>query len=357
MTIKKICIPMKTRAEGGGNYMIDNFRRYLDKQGIAHTRDVRDEYDVLFTNSWNQDYHVVIDGLRHNPEARIVHRADGVAWDYGRRDNADKLHARVARLADAVIYQSQYCYDTQREQYKLIEQDGPIIWNAADLEVFNPTREQTNLDGTIRVAYSKFSTNPYKGAAQLYTVAEANPDIDFYLCGRYKDPPNLANIHLMGLLNREELARTLRSCHMLLAFFRNEPCSNVIIEAMSSGLPVLYLDSGSNKELVQEAGLAVTTETFRAGVEQVMMDYDKVSQQARARAEQHFRFDVNLQRYVETIEEALENPLRIGVRERRRLVMQSQLSRPFERAWAGTERFRRRVRGKLRMILGGGNNR
>ncbi len=353
----RICIPMKTAAEGGGNYVINNFRLYLDGKGIEHIQDLGQSYDVLFTNSWNQDYYSLLEGLRHNIDARIVHRADGVAWAYGRRDNADQLHKRIAHLADAVIYQSQYCYETQRFEYQLIEQDGPVIWNPANLEQFQPDGPKVDLQGDVRVAYAKFSMNPYKGEAQLYAVAEANPDIDFYLCGRYADPPDLPNLHLMGLLDRENLSNTLRSCHILLAFFRNEPCSNVIIEAMASGLPVLHLDSGSNTELVQEAGYPVTVETFREKVNIVMADYDRHSQKARARAEQSFSMGAVFDQYLTVIEQVLASPPRLAIEKRKRLIAMGKVQQPIEALWRETEQFWRRVRRKLRLMFGGRKHR
>ena len=36
---------------------------------------------------------------------------------------------------------------------------------------------------------------------------------------------------------------------------RNDPCSNSLIEALSCGLPAIYLKSGGHPELVGEAGL------------------------------------------------------------------------------------------------------
>ena len=38
----------------------------------------------------------------------------------------------------------------------------------------------------------------------------------------------------------------------------NEPCSNAIVEALACGLPVIYRDSGGNRELADEYGVALT---------------------------------------------------------------------------------------------------
>ena len=47
----------------------------------------------------------------------------------------------------------------------------------------------------------------------------------------------------------------LRQNDVYLTASRNDPCSNSLIEALSCGLPAIYLKSGGHPEIVGEAGL------------------------------------------------------------------------------------------------------
>ena len=50
----------------------------------------------------------------------------------------------------------------------------------------------------------------------------------------------------------------MREHDALIHAAKNEPCSNTVVEALASGLPALYLDSGGNKELAGEYGVAIS---------------------------------------------------------------------------------------------------
>jgi glycosyltransferase involved in cell wall biosynthesis len=52
----------------------------------------------------------------------------------------------------------------------------------------------------------------------------------------------------------EKLSGILRQHDIYITASQHEACSNSVLEALSCGLPVLYLDSGSHTEIVKEAG-------------------------------------------------------------------------------------------------------
>ncbi len=345
-----ICIPIETKPQGGAYYFIDLFRHHLASRGIGHTQDIGARYDVLFLNAWHVTYYQIIAAWRANPEVRLVHRVDGAAQDYGRQDDADNLQHRVSQLADATIFQSQYCRHSTREKYPVITQDGPVIWNAVDTALFTPEGPRRALAGRVRICYVTYSTNPRKGAPELYRVAAAHPDVDFYLCGRYENPPLLPNLHVLGLLGRQELAEVMRSCDVFLTFSQNEACPNVVLEAMASGKPVLYLDSGAAPELVQEAGVPVTVESFHDQLQLVLADLGGFSHRARQRAIQHFHPHVIFPRYLAVFEHALASALRVPPARRRVMSQMAWLAEPIERGWNNTRPLRRRIVGKLRTL-------
>lgn len=308
----RICIPIPFRPEGGGFYFLDSFRRHLSGAGWPVLDDIDDEYDVLFTNHWMVPRRDILRAIRRNPRVTVVQRIDGAAADYGRMDDSDRGQSAVNRLADVTIFQSRYCRYSTREKFPVIGQDGPVIHNPVDIELFRPDGARRDLAGAVRVACITWSTNPLKGAAAIYEVARANPDVSFHLCGRYPDAPALANLHARGVLGRTDLAAVLRSCHVLLTFSQNEACPNHVLEGMASGLPVLYHDSGAAGELVRTCGAAVSVETFRRRLDEVMMRRDELAAMARACVVEHHRPDRIFAAYLAAIAGAADRRVRPG---------------------------------------------
>lgn len=297
----RVCIPIPFRPEGGGFYFLDSFRRHLSRCGWPVLESIDDDYDVLFTNHWMVPRHDILRAVRRNPRVCIVQRIDGAAADYGRKDNSDRSQSAVNRIADLTIFQSRYCRHSTREKFSVIGQDGPVIHNPVDVELFRPDGPRRDLLGAIRVACVTWSTNPLKGAADIYEVAGANPDVNFHLCGRYPDAPTLANVHTHGILGRADLAAVLRSCDVLLTFSRNEACPNHVLEGLASGLAVLYHDSGASGELVRDCGAAVSVSTFRSRLDEVLMRRDELAAAARACALAHHHPDRIFSAYLEKI--------------------------------------------------------
>jgi len=241
----RIAIPFLPTTPAGGSQFIRLFRRWLEGNKIFHTSDPNSAVDILFLNSWQTQRPAVLYSLFHNPNLRIVHRIDGAAQDYGRADDADIHLAAINRLADISIFQSNYCHHSTQTKYPIVVRDGPIISNPVDLELFTPVPDPFAPTSPIKVACVTWSPNTMKGAAQIYQTAAANPSISFVLCGPYADAPALPNIERLGVLERQELAATLRSCQLMLTYSQNEACPNHVLEGLASGLPILHSNTGA----------------------------------------------------------------------------------------------------------------
>jgi glycosyltransferase involved in cell wall biosynthesis len=305
----KICIPIKYQPRGGMYSFIQNFTNYLESHGIPYTDEVGEPYDILFVNSFMVAYNLIKRVKQRLRQVKVVQRVDGSARDYGRLDDADNRQARVNLLADLTVFQSRYSRYSTRDKFKVISQEGPIIYNAVDTILFSPEGEKLTFPYRVKVCHVTFSTNPKKGLSAVYEAAEANPDIDFILCGHHEESRPLANIHFLGYLGREELSRVMRSCDLLLFFSENESCPNVVLEGMASGLPVLYKDSGGTPELVGNCGLTVEVNNLREQLEKVLSQRRELSEAARARAVEYFSPDVIFPQYLKAIEQAERRPL------------------------------------------------
>lgn len=304
----RVCIPIEFRPHGGGFFFLEHFSRYLIANGHEVIQSTRSSCDVLFTNSWMTPYLEIQRSIFHNPDVRIVHRIDGSAENYGRDPEADRQQSIVNQLADLTVFQSEYARYSTREKFPVIAQDGPIIFNPVDLDVFTPHGAKTAPGLKPRVACVTWSTNPMKGKQQIYAVIAKNPNVEFALCGNFDDAPAFQNVEIKGVLNRLQLAHTLRSCQALMTFSRNEACPNHVLEALASGLPVLYRDSGAMREVVGDAGLPITEETFAEQLDKVILQSQVFSSSARQRAELLFHPEKNFGLYLDAIYKVLCSP-------------------------------------------------
>jgi glycosyltransferase involved in cell wall biosynthesis len=309
----RICIPPVDREAGGSGTFRWQWRTWLTEQGISWTEDLNAEYDILFVNAWQTPYQEVYRHKKRLPNLRVVHRVDGAGKDYGRSDGADALQQAVGTLADATIFQSDYCRQTTLHKYHIITLDGATIYNPVDTEHFTPQGQRLeNLPaGKLTIITAIWSDNRRKGAWRVPILAAANPDLTFLFVGRrtFQDaPPNVVDL---GVMDRDGLAVALRSADVFLNLSENDPCPNIVIEAMASGLPVLYVPSGGTPELVtSEAGLPIEDNAvFRPQVERIRSELAAYQQAARQQAVEHFARDKIFGQYMAVLEAAQRRPL------------------------------------------------
>lgn len=308
MTELSFCLPVEPPPQGGGGFrFLRGLERYLTARRIPWTRSPWRGARVLLLNSWQTGVATALAAAWARPDVTIVHRIDGAAQDYGRAAEADRRQARIDRIADLAIFQSEYCRYATREKYAVIGRDGPVIHNPVDIDTFRPDGPSVPLPDRNgpRVCAVSWSTNPMKGAADVYRVAIEHPEVQVVLCGRFPDAPDLPNVVARGVLDTEDLAATLRSCDVLVTFARNEACPNHVLEALACGLPVLYVDSGATAEIVGDCGQAITVRSFDDGLQRVLKERDALSARARERARrQNSPRDVYT-RYLHVIGQAL----------------------------------------------------
>ena len=307
MTGMRVALPVDLPEHGGGGFrFLRNFIAYLDRHGIDRTARVGDGADVVLANAWHVPAALLLRAMWARPDVTIVHRVDGAAQDYGRDPAADRAQRRVNRLADITIFQSEYCRWSTRQKFPVIAHDGPVIHNPVDVDVFTPDGPRADLPPAAgpRVCGVTWSTNPRKGAAVLLRLAAAMPQTQFVLVGRFDGAAARQNVVLTGVLDAAGVARTMRSCDVFATFAENEACPNVILEALASGLPVLYLDSGAARELVGDCGEAVTEEGFAAALSRAMAGRAELARAARRRAVERFHPERAFGAYVDAIRTA-----------------------------------------------------
>jgi len=259
---------------GGGNQFLIALKKQLEMRGLdTGTNRVGPNTRVCLFNSHCFNFNALRNAAdRFNP--RFIHRVDGPIGAYrGEDDGTDRKIWQINHeIADVTVFQSEYSLRKHKEM-KLEFKNPVIIHNAVDPEIFNPKGRIGTPDGKrkIRIIASSWSNNPRKGGP-VYKWIEDHLDWDRYeftFIGRTRQ--NFTKIKTIDARPSEELADILRQHDVFITASQEDPCSNALLEALSCGLPVVYLNSGGHPELVKDAG-----EPF-ASNEESLIALDKVA--------------------------------------------------------------------------------
>jgi glycosyltransferase involved in cell wall biosynthesis len=246
---------------GGGNQFLRALWSEFERRGLRVENNlVTHTTCVCLLNSFNFD----VDRLRQWPygHCRIVHRVDGPIGVYrGCDDGTDShIHHINEEFADITIFQSQYSLQKHRE-LGLTFKSPYVIMNAVDPRIFYSYRRiEFDRRRKIRLISSSWSDNPNKGAA-VYKWLEEHLDWDrfeYTFVGRSQI--RFDRIRVMPPITIEQLANLLRQHDIYITASLHESCSNSVLEALSCGLPIVYVESGSNPEIVGEAGLGFSSQ-------------------------------------------------------------------------------------------------
>ena len=247
--------------------------------------------------------------LAQRRNAPIVLNQNGVAYPGWAGSRTEELNARlraVLEAADHVLYQSEFCKAAADRFLGEPRREWEIFPNAVDTTVFTPAPLAPPGGPVLLLAGDQ--TAPYKLETALRTLARL-PDVRLLVAGTVVgDGQELAEelgvpdrVLFTGRYAQRDAPGLYRRAHVLLHPKVNDPCPNVVLEALACGLPVVHSASGGTPELVGGAGVGVSSQTsweqdvppdpqaLAAAVELVLADFDAYRQAARSRAE---RFDL-----------------------------------------------------------------
>lgn len=240
---------------GGANQFLKALTRRFEQVNVRAMHP--DQADVFLFNSHHHPAAINAMKDRH-PNKAWVHRIDGPTQLVRGYDDQTDAHVFELnnRLATATIFQSQWSRsNTERLGYA---PNGMVrvIQNASDPLLFYPPK--VKVLGKKIIATS-WSDNVRKGF-DVYEYLDKNLDFsqyEFTFVGR--SPIRFKNIQHIMPCDSKTLGHVLRKNAIYITASKNDPCSNAVIEALSCGLHVVYLDSGGNPELVREFGTPFTS--------------------------------------------------------------------------------------------------
>lgn len=269
----KIGLPFGVEGLGGIRSWVKVFSEYCLTKGHKVFFNHNEDVDVFITIANASKYEELIK-LKKNG-AKIIHRIDGLFFDYHlfsheSSEHFNKLLAKNMNLADLIICQSKFT--DELVNYLLGKESKiprSIIYNGANKELFSPDGIKIFREGNkkmiLSIAYwgvplmADFSINT------IINVAKLLPEYEFWILGlaypkneqMIKDAnlSNITKVNLSKAVPREIMPQYLRSADLILHSRPHDACSNLILEAMSTNIPIVGLESGSTAELLGDAGL------------------------------------------------------------------------------------------------------
>lgn len=245
---------------------------------------------------------------------RIVQRLDGMNWMHrlspARRGNPPikRLPVRLrhflraeygnrllslirGRIADCIVYQSQFAMQWWERQYGETRSEKTVIYNGVDLEQFSPQGPQERptdrwrlllVEGSLMGGYETGLEAAVSLGKRLSESLASHPQqalrlpLELLVAGRVSQdvqqsweqrlqssaqssPLEAAfSLRWAGLVPGERIPQLDRSAHLLYSADINAACPNSVIEALACGLPVVAFDTGALPELLKaDAGRVV----------------------------------------------------------------------------------------------------
>ena len=254
----------------------------------------------------------------------IVHNQNGVfykAWCAGDWAAQNRRMSMSYHAADWVFYQSEFCKRAADKFLGVRSGQGEILYNAVDTTRFRPLADITAkphenyrflITGKIdRHLYYRLEST----ITGLAIAREGGLNAQLKVAGWIEGEARTRAEHLSqklgladwveftGAYTQEQAPDIYRSADAYVMTKHNDPCPNTVLEALSTGLPILYSDSGGVPELAGvEAGVALhcpedwdttrapTPEAIGNGMLQIAAGHDAFAYAARRRAVE--RFDI-----------------------------------------------------------------
>ncbi len=275
----KITIYYKTKNEswGGGNQFLKALKELMRNRGV-YSEKAKDADAILF-NGYQEIAPLFFSWVFNNNKKRVyrlgpimsLHR-NGIKWVL-----VDYIVIACANLfADLVIFQSKWSYEKAREFGFYKNKIHVIILNGVNSRIFYKKEIKNTLQNKkIKLIYSSWSSNIKKGFTYLSFLDE-NLDFEKYEMTFVGNSPfSFKNIKKVNPLPSIELAQKLRESDVFISPTEDDACSNAILEALASDLPVVALASGGNAELIREAGVTFQNEKeILIAIEKVSTDLD-----------------------------------------------------------------------------------
>lgn len=265
----------------------------------------------------------------------IILNQNGVfypAWYKNNWEKQNLINSKVYHSADYVFWQSNFCKVASDKFLGKRFGDGEILYNAIDTKKFYPKEKKSKKIFKLLITGNINKQNNYRIKVVLKAlkdIIKINNYVHLTIAGYIEDLNFLINLsHKLGINNyvtfigsysQEKAPKIYQNADAYITLSYQDNCPSAVIEAMSSGLPILYSHSGGLPEIVGEKsgiGLEVPQDwenihipdikKIVLGVLEIMDNSQEISQYARERAVKFFDISYWIERHENLFKKFLE---------------------------------------------------
>ncbi len=238
----------------GSNVFINKLKNYLVSNLPVKIVD-KDE-DIYLSSVW--------EGPGKSKKAIWIHRADGVYFDldHSGHTGMNKRIQRVINKSHAVIFQSKYSKKICKGILKVNKSNSRIIHNGCDPDIY----KEINVD---KMGYSKMlvASAKWRPLKRPKSIAKgfAKVKLDdtvLVMIGEVEKKYRITHPHIkyVGKIKSNETRKYYASCDGVIHISMLVACSNMVVEALCAGKPVLGKYVVVTPELIKNVSVIINIE-------------------------------------------------------------------------------------------------
>lgn len=339
-TSKRICVLPALQGLGGPASFQARLAAGLRGLGWEMTHDPEDPEigAILVIGGPRRLFPAILKAKRRG--VRTVQRLNGMNWIHRQHWSGVRyfIHAEMnnlslawmRRLADGVVYQSNFTRGWWERVYGRLNKSQTVIYNAVDLQQFTPEGSEKPPTGHYRLLLveghlSKGYESGLISGVRLGQLLRQELDRPLELAVAGDVPLSVREmfkeedfIRWLGVVPRESVAGLDRSAHLLFSADINAACPNAVVEALACGLPVIGFDTGALPEMLADGAGVISPYggnpwkleppslvPLAAAAQKVLAGQEYFRQAARMRAESVFDLKKMAAAYLEILTKTL----------------------------------------------------